>query len=150
MSAPSRSEIEAILAGLGPDRSFGSSTYAVITTPNLRALCTALLESMDRVEEPAARDVLAERRRQVEAEGWSAEHDDTHTGGELARAAASYAVGGGLFKVNALQVPQQVWPYRWEYKPSDDERRNLVKAAALMLAEIERIDRKSLGGSNER
>jgi hypothetical protein len=89
----------------------------------------------------AAKDVLAERRRQVEAEGWTPEHDDQHTRGELARAAASYAVGGGLFRVNAMQVPQQVWPYRWEYNPSDDERRNLVKAGALILAEIERLDR---------
>ena len=31
----------------------------------------------------AARDVLAERRRQDEAEGWSADHDDEHRDFEL-------------------------------------------------------------------
>ena len=32
----------------------------------------------------AARDVLAERQRQVTAEDWTPEHDDEHNGGELA------------------------------------------------------------------
>lgn len=39
----------------------------------------------------AARDVLAERQRQVSAEGWTPEHDDEHRSGDMARAAASYA-----------------------------------------------------------
>jgi len=39
----------------------------------------------------AARDVIAERARQQSQEGWSPEHDDEHTRGELAVAAASYA-----------------------------------------------------------
>src|SRR5690606_39870520 len=39
----------------------------------------------------AARDVLAERRRQIEAEGWTPEHDDEHSTQELAFAAACYA-----------------------------------------------------------
>jgi len=39
---------------------------------------------------PAARDVLAERQRQVTAEGWTPEHDDSHKAGSLAAAAACY------------------------------------------------------------
>jgi len=35
----------------------------------------------------AALDVLAERRRQIEAEGWTPEHDDEHDAGALALAA---------------------------------------------------------------
>ena len=40
----------------------------------------------------AASDVLAERARQIAAEGWTPEHDDEHDGGELARAGAAYAL----------------------------------------------------------
>lgn len=86
-------------------------------------------------------EVAAERRRQIE-KGYDATHDDMHTEGEIARAAAVYAAGGGIFKVSALQVPQQVWPYRWEYKPGD-QRTNYVHAAAMLVAEIERLDRLS-------
>jgi hypothetical protein len=87
----------------------------------------------------ALSDVVAERQRQQEQEGYSQEHDDEHNDGVLARAAASYAAGGGLFKV-VNNTPLQVWPYQWDYKPKG-ERQRLVVAAALLLAEIERIDR---------
>ena len=84
----------------------------------------------------AAADVLAERRRQIEREGWTPEHDDEHNAGEMARAAACYA----LF--NTAPTPT-MWPRQWDaswWKPKDD-RSNLVRAAALLLAEIERLDR---------
>ena len=98
----------------------------------------------------AAADVLAERQRQVCAEGWTAEHDDEHNEGELAAAGACYAIsasdtlnphsqGDGEFQNN----PPPWWPMGWDtswWKPSTP-RRNLVKAAALLLAEIERLDR---------
>jgi hypothetical protein len=86
----------------------------------------------------AARDVLAERRRQIEAEGWTPEHDDEHSVGELAKAAACYALVSAGFNPDATIT---VWPWhRLWWKPSD-KRRNLVKAGALILAEIERLDR---------
>ncbi|WYX08184.1 hypothetical protein WJ978_19670 [Achromobacter xylosoxidans] len=44
----------------------------------------------------AARDVLAERQRQISVEGWEPERDDTYRHGELASAAASYAQCAGL------------------------------------------------------
>lgn len=87
----------------------------------------------------AADSVLAERRRQIEEEGWTLEHDDQHVSGELAVAAAHYA----LAESKNDEVPIS-WPPGWDkkwWKPSDDLRRNCVKAAALLLAEIERIDR---------
>ncbi|WP_193752907.1 hypothetical protein [Aureimonas ureilytica] len=40
----------------------------------------------------AARDVHAKRRRQIEAQGYMALHDDMHRRGELARAGAAYAL----------------------------------------------------------
>ena len=102
--------------------------------------------------EQAIADVAAERRRQVEQLGWAPDHDDEHDRDlALPRAAACYALAGtggnGPFWISPLQVPQQVWPYRWEWKPKD-RRSNLVRAAALLIAEIERVDRASLSASS--
>ena len=80
--------------------------------------------------------VLAERQRQITAEGYSPEIDDAHDRSELARAAASY-----LCRTDALMLNgSRVWPPGWEFKPAD-YRRVLVKACALALAELERFDR---------
>ncbi|MDN7541175.1 hypothetical protein QZM85_27925, partial [Burkholderia cenocepacia] len=85
----------------------------------------------------AVRDVLAERRRQIEQEGWTPEHDDAHLTGDLALAAACYAIHGSeRWNHDTFMWP---WPKEW-WKPTTP-RRNLVKAGALILAEIERLDR---------
>jgi len=94
----------------------------------------------------AARDVMAERQRQVEAEGWTPEHDDQHDKGEMARAGAGYAYHAGLSDEQRAKGLPQGWPAGWAFswwKPSD-RRRDLVKAGALILAEIERLDRAAL------
>ncbi|WP_234633059.1 hypothetical protein [Agrobacterium vitis] len=81
-------------------------------------------------------DVMNERLRQVNEKGWSAEHDDQHTGGELARLAAAYALG----ECEVAQLPGlYICPPGW-FKPKD-RRFDLVRAAALLLAEIEIFDR---------
>lgn len=82
-------------------------------------------------------DVVAERVRQVLREGWSAEHDDQHATGDMARAAAAYAIHG----LEPVGIIESIWPWeaRW-WKPKD-ARHNLVRAAALLIAEIERLDR---------
>lgn len=114
-----------------------------------RLLETAFLALTSHAGEVRAlSDVATERARQQSVEGWTPEHDDSHASdGFLPRAAACYALAGmganGPFWVNHLQVPQQVWPYRWEWKPKD-RRRNLIRAAALLVAEIERLDRAAL------
>ena len=87
----------------------------------------------------AARDVLAERRRQIEAEGWTPEHDDEHTGFELARAGACYAEYGNWPAHS--EIPPNSWPWSAAWWKPTSYRQNLVKAAALILAEIERLDR---------
>lgn len=83
-------------------------------------------------------DVQAERRRQVEAEGWTPEHDDLYCAAELPRAAAAYILNGANDEAPAI------WPFsaKW-WKPST-ARRDMVKACALALAEIERLDRADL------
>lgn len=86
----------------------------------------------------ALHDVIAERQRQIETEGWSDEHDDEHAGGELIQAAACYALGGE--KADRADPPG-AWPWDAKWWKPTDRRGNLVKACALILAEIERIDR---------
>lgn len=92
----------------------------------------------------AIQDIAAERRRQVEVEGWSAEHDDEHRHGEMAAAAACYAIKAArLGNDNRFGLgyppPYWAWDARW-WKPTT-KRRDLIKAAALIVAEIERLDR---------
>lgn len=94
-------------------------------------------------------DVQAERRRQIEAEGWTPEHDDEHDTGALASAAGCYAMFSLAYPAGD---PSRFWPWdkSW-WKPSPDGRRNMVKAGALILAEIERLDRvaASQGGPSD-
>ena len=89
---------------------------------------------------PAEQDVITERRAHVTREGWTPEHDDQqHQGGELAAAAASYAVAS--VNPSAFAAPPSLWPWTSEWWKPSTRRRMLVKAAALILAEIERLDR---------
>ncbi|MBW5284769.1 hypothetical protein [Burkholderia gladioli] len=96
-------------------------------------VCT---ECGEKAATAAARDVLAERARQVSVEGWTPEHDDQYTKGELAQAASLYAVSD-LKRGD----PPLMWPWHANWWKPTTPRRNRVKATALMLAEIERLDR---------
>jgi hypothetical protein len=91
-----------------------------------------------REQEDAARDVLAERERQKTAEGWTPEHDDKHGTGELGMADGCYAL---FANSPASPLPRTGWPWDYGWWKPAGRRRNLVKAGALILAEIERIDR---------
>ena len=86
----------------------------------------------------ALEDIATERRRQIEAEGWSPQHDDEHENGEMACAAAAYAlIASGYYD----GLSRSVWPWHPGWWKPTHPRRDLVKAAALVLAEIERLDR---------
>lgn len=94
---------------------------------------TALIDS------PAAwTDVLAERQRQIAVEGWTPEHDAAYPMGKLAQAASVYARNAGA---PLWGNPPTGWPFSPEWWKPSTPRRDLVKAAALLLAEIERLDR---------
>jgi len=100
-----------------------------------------------RILTAAAPDVLAERHRQISAEGWTPEHDDEHDDGDMAIAAAWYAVGS-LIRSSLDDKGLGFWPWsEFWFKPTD-RRRDLVKASALLLAEIERIDRAAMSAPN--
>lgn len=108
----------------------------------------------------ALRDVAEERERQrrptgvVKGEGWSPDHDNRHNEGELSAAAGVYALAAsrmsreesgaapamGVHTIPANLGPFWPWAGAW-WKPEGGVRRMLVKAAALILAEIERLDR---------
>lgn len=96
-------------------------------------------------------DVQAERRRQVEVEGYHGFRDSHYISYELSKAARAYievswhALSGGL----PCKQPES-WPWMAGFKWSDG-RTMLVKACALTLAEIERLDRAaaSQGGPSD-
>ena len=80
--------------------------------------------------------IAAERQRQIDVEGWTPEHDAEHDRGELADAAHRYLS-------TYCEVPSDAdWP--WEpgaWKPSSNPVQNLVRAGALIAAEIDRLQR---------
>ena len=86
----------------------------------------------------ASCDVMAERQRQVNKEGWTPALDDKYMNCELARAAACYAMADHAYSV---PYPADAWPWAADWWKPTTYRRNLVKAGALILAEIERLDR---------
>lgn len=96
---------------------------------------------------PAILDVIAERQRQKTVEGWTPEHDDEHCNGELAMAAVCYINETGTVNRNGGKPWGWPWDASW-WKPNT-RRRNLVKAGALVMAEIERIDRAAGIGKGE-
>lgn len=91
---------------------------------------------------PGVLRVAAERARQVAEEGFTTESDSAYTT-ELARASQSY-VAAALYAQatgSALTLPPDSWPFPpSEFKPSADPVRNLEKAAALLTAELDRIE----------
>ena len=87
--------------------------------------------------------IQAERLRQMTKEGYDAEHDDGHKKAELTSAAAAYCMAA----CNQIVYPDEslpsseppMWPFAQAYwKPHRDPVRNLVKAGALIAAEIDR------------
>jgi hypothetical protein len=91
-----------------------------------------------------------ERNRQVTEEKWTPEHDDAHKKGEMAGAAAVYALGScGFSNPHCIELKREdathkvrLWPWsEYWWKPSGDARRDLAKAGALIAAEIDRLNR---------
>lgn len=104
----------------------------------------------------AAVEIAAERQRQVTGEGYGQEHDDAHDRQQLASAAAYYACPKGDDLDPKHYSPRDleeirifvasIWPWSPHgYPPKKHaRRRELVIAGALVIAEIERLDRASI------
>ena|SRR3972149_10136269 len=97
-------------------------------------------------EKSGAQLIAEERQRQIDVEGWTAEHDDQHKEGEMARAAAAYALVD-FHGVETTDV-SVLWPWSWEWLKPSNRIRNLVKAGALLAAEIDRLLRLENGGGS--
>ena len=86
--------------------------------------------------------VTQERLRQIYVEGWTPAHDKFHQPNDLSRAALCYI----LKNINSEIIGfDDIWPWETDYFKPEDEIRNLVKAAALIMAEID----KQLAEENE-
>lgn len=94
--------------------------------------------------------IRRERVRQIAEERFSAEYDDRHSDGELVEAALAYAtlavmqlVRGDAHRMLDRYPPLTgfCWPDGFEWKPAATVRDNLVKAGALIAAEVDRLDR---------
>lgn len=79
-----------------------------------------------------------ERKHQVNDLGYDAKHDDSYKDYELARAASCYAT-------TAIFGPDEdvplLWPWDDRFWKPKGHRHNCIRAVALLIAEIERIDR---------
>ena len=86
-------------------------------------------------------EIARERERQMLDERWTPAHDDSHSRGEMAAAAGCYAIVAGCSDRSRAQFasksyPEWPWDEKW-WKPTD-RRRDLVKAAALIVAVVVR------------
>lgn len=84
----------------------------------------------------AARSILAERQRQIEQEGYTAEHDDQHSYRELVRAAICYA----REDMDATEHAA-LWPWEASAFKTKGTAPDLIKAGALIVAALDRYYR---------
>lgn len=91
---------------------------------------------------PVIEEIATERNRQIYEEGFCSPDDDEQVRGQLAMAASCYARQAALPQLSVGGVPID-WPWKDKWWKPKDTRRDLVRAAALIVAEIERLDRKA-------
>ncbi len=100
--------------------------------------------------------IAKERLRQRVSEGWSPEHDDDHDSGQMALAAACYALFASLSedaraaadlpeglttsgrKIKGWAAMRDLWPWDRKWWKPKTPIRDLERAGALIAAEIER------------
>lgn len=80
--------------------------------------------------------ISEERKRQIEVEGWTAEHDAKHVCGELSDAAMCYCMREYWRRRLPIEL---IFPFSPEWFKSDNRIRELSKAGALIAAEIDRL-----------
>jgi len=143
-----------------------------VCPPIAAELVRANLESEEQIEHTKEQimngvELIAQERKRHEEEGWTAEHDDQHTEGELAQAAACYCLPdlsvemSEPVQLNSSRgvadcylydygpppelAPGQIrWPWdtKWYKRTPEDRVRELVKAGSLIAAEIDRLQRR--------
>jgi hypothetical protein len=148
MWVASHGRLGELLLALERDKPVGASRIVARAHKASRSLCRKVERrpEVHRVSSFGAQRIMDERIRQILQEGFNEEHDDGHREGSIIEAAIAYADEPLLIYAGAeredVGVPNQ-WP--WEpsaWKPSADPIRNLIKAGALIAAEIDRLERK--------
>lgn len=155
MNTPTKEMIERMQASLGHEGVYvGNKTVERALTAALQSAADTPPPQTHLLGSQALLDVAAERQRQTGDEGWSPEHDNAHKNGELAGAAACYVLHSLDAKIQNIQLGHRVvqlardlWPWGMFWWKPTDRRRDLVKAAALIIAEIERLDRAALAAT---
>jgi murein L,D-transpeptidase YcbB/YkuD len=132
LPAPIRDYIHRLQTNVDPA---GDQATLMIERDRVRQLSAALAERDSRVLDGVAL-IAEERHRQVLAEGWTPEHDAEHVNGEMAISAARYALHDTPLRNRIAWQWESCW-----WKPKDPIR-NLVRAGALIAAEIDRRLRK--------
>lgn len=106
----------------------------------------------------AIKDVVSERNRQKNEEFYSDAQDDSYVNNELTRASASYVnhvVGRSWIHLSKPSVYQSeivpdLWPWSEQSWKPKSPRQDLVRATALLLADIDRLDRQELSSEDRK
>ena len=114
-------------------------------TPATDAFLAEVLAQGVKSPSNAVQSVIAERQRHQSAEGWTPEHDDQYSKSQLLWASSCYVLNA-IHPFNRIPFD---WPWTPEWWKPTNPRRDLVKAGALILAELERIDRAAGIGKGE-
>lgn len=105
--------------------------------------------------------IAAERQRQIHGEGFDLAHDDEYRDFQLARAGAAYAACATLTEdrrrmfddprecIHSKEVGAicALWPWSVNWFKPTHPRRDLIKAAALLVAQIGVLDRAKRRGA---
>lgn len=81
--------------------------------------------------------IAEERQRQIE-KGWSLGHDQRHGNGELLKAAETY-ITPEHYDNGCPTRREKLWPFNTKFKGGESRIDELVKAGALIAAEIDRL-----------
>jgi hypothetical protein len=111
----------------------------------MRGRCARTEAALDKATGPVTDGVsliAAERKRQIESEKWTAEHDDEHDAGQMVAAAVTYALEATY---DGLAVKgtwfKKYWPWDDEWFKPKNPPQDLIRAGALIAAEIDRLQR---------
>lgn len=150
LAAASHAVYSPVLASYSDDQQILLAASGLLQSSGYPAAAAAVLRAMDAPGlklTAAAHDVLMERARQVAQEGYDTEHDDSHVNDEIAAMAALFVMPEAARDWDASStgygrtLGEAILPPDWNYPRLGDRRDQLVKGAAMAMAEIERIDR---------
>jgi hypothetical protein len=79
--------------------------------------------------------IAEERKRQIETLGYNPRQDDGYEHDELVRAAVAYA----SYQRPGITLPDSLWPWHLDWWKPRDQKANLVRAGALIAAELDRL-----------